>query len=100
MMVGAVPMKKQKNISICLVSIISIQCVMLASVWGSCEIVSPSGEKHPFDGKSLLGLQVEKKSLTTLSKAYPELNVIEKTFKGEVQTCANCSDKYITCTKD
>lgn len=63
----------------------------------ACEVVD-GGKKSPFDGKNVAGLSVEKKSLSTLNKEFPDLNIIEKSFKGEVQTCTSCSDKYITCS--
>lgn len=62
-----------------------------------CEVVE-GGKKTPFDGKSVSGLSIEKKSLSTLNKEFPDLNIIEKSFKGEAQTCTSCSDKYITCS--
>jgi hypothetical protein len=63
--------------------------------YAACEVVD-GGNKKPFDG-NLSGLTVEKKSLSLLNKEYPSLNVVEKTFKGEVQTCSSCSEKYVTC---
>lgn len=71
----------------------------LSSVaWGACEIVD--GEKRqPFEGKTLERLLIEKKSLTTLNSEFPHLNAIEKTFKGEVQTCSTCSERHIVCKR-
>ena len=71
-----------------------------SAAWGSCEVVDTGGKTSPFEGKNLVGLQVEKQSLIILNKSYPELKVLEKTFKGEVQTCASCADKFVRCTKD
>jgi hypothetical protein len=67
------------------------------NLMAACEVVD-GGKKSPFDGKSIAGLSVEKKSLSTLNKEFPDLNIIEKSFKGETQTCTSCSDKYITCS--
>lgn len=67
-----------------------------SSAWAACQLVS-GGAKTPFDGKSLDGVQVEKKSLVSLGKEFPGLGVVEKAFKGEVQTCTSCTDKYVTC---
>jgi hypothetical protein len=61
-----------------------------------CEVVS-SGKRVPYDGQNLEKYSIEKKSLMKLDKAYPHLNVIEKTFKGEGVTCSNCSDNFIVC---
>ena len=67
------------------------------NLMAACEVVD-GGKKTPFDGKSIAGLSVEKKSLSALNKEFPDLNIIEKSFKGEAQTCTSCSDKYITCS--
>jgi hypothetical protein len=67
-----------------------------ANLMAGCEVVD-GGKKSPFDGKTVGGNSVEKKSLSEINKQFPDLNVIEKAFKGEVQTCTACSDKYITC---
>lgn len=67
------------------------------NVMAACEVVD-GGKKTPFDGKSVAGLSVEKKSLSALNKEFSALNIIEKSFKGEVQTCTSCTDKYITCS--
>lgn len=66
-------------------------------VKAECYIIGSDNKKTPFVGKAVNTLQVEKKSLIKLNKAYPNLNVIENTFKGEIQTCTNCSENYITC---
>lgn len=68
-----------------------------SNVMAACEVVE-GGKKTPFDGKNIGSLSVEKKSLSTFNKEFPDLNIIEKSFKGEVQTCTTCSDKYITCS--
>lgn len=67
------------------------------NILAKCEVVD-AGKKTPFDGKSIGTLSVEKKSLAILNKEFPDLNIIEKSFKGEVQTCTLCSEKYITCS--
>ena len=69
-----------------------------AAVAEGCEIVR-GGTATAYDGrvKALEELQVEKKSLIPLNMQFPELKVIEKAFKGELQTCTNCVDKYIAC---
>lgn len=64
----------------------------------ACEVVKDGGAKSAFDGSSLSGLQVEKKSLVPLNKTFPALNVVEKAFKGEVQTCTTCASGYVTCS--
>ena len=64
--------------------------------WASCDVVD-GATKVPFAGKSLSQLLVEKRSLTLLNKAFPDLNVIERTFKGEIRTCSICSEKYVLC---
>lgn len=68
-----------------------------ANLMAACEVVD-GGKKSPFDGKLTAGLSIEKKSLSALNKEFPDLNIIEKSFKGEAQTCTSCSDKYITCS--
>lgn len=69
-----------------------------SSLLATCEVVS-GGNKTPFNGKDIGSNSVEKKSLAIINKDYPDLNIIEKSFKGEVQTCSSCSDNYIICTK-
>lgn len=68
-----------------------------SNLMAACEVVD-GGKKSPFDGKTVGGLSVEKKSLSILNKEFPDLNIIEKSFKGDVQTCTSCTDKYITCS--
>lgn len=74
---------------------LSLFCLSLQS-FGACEMVDGSAKK-PFDG-NLDGASVEKKSLSALNKEFPALNIVEKSFKGEVQTCSSCSGKYVTCS--
>jgi len=62
----------------------------------ACEVIDGT-KRRPFDG-SLSGLEIEKKSLTRLNNEFPNLNIIERTFKGELQTCSACTEKYIACT--
>jgi len=69
-----------------------------ASTYAGCDVVD-AGKRTPFDGKSLHGLFVEKKSLIELNDEYPDLNVIERTFKGEVQTCTDCTERHVVCSK-
>ncbi len=67
---------------------------------GDCQKVTGGGsKKEAFDGKSLEGLSVEKKSLAALNSKYSELNVTEKVFTGAIQTCSgsSCTDNYVTC---
>jgi hypothetical protein len=64
--------------------------------FAACELVDGSAKK-PFDG-DLSGASVEKKSLSALHKEFPALNIVEKSFKGEVQTCTSCSGKFVTCS--
>ncbi len=71
-----------------------------AAYAGDCQKVTGGGsKKEPFDGKSLEGLSVEKKSLAALNSKYAELNVTEKVFTGSIQTCtgSGCADNYVTC---
>lgn len=67
-------------------------------VCAGCEIVD-GDKKTPFDGRSLGQIPVEKKSLIPLNTEFPNLNVIEKTFKGEIQTCTNCAERHVACTR-
>jgi hypothetical protein len=69
---------------------------MMSGASAHCEIVD-GAKKVPFAGKSLDGLAVEKRSLVRLNKAFPHLNVVERTYKGEVQTCSNCDGRYVIC---
>jgi hypothetical protein len=64
----------------------------------TCEIVD-GAKRVPFDGKSLESVMIEKKSLTILNAEFPALNVIEKTFKGEIQTCTLCAERHIVCAR-
>jgi hypothetical protein len=50
-----------------------------------------------FAGASLDGIQVEKKSMILLNNQFPILNVIEKAFKGDIQTCSSCSGRFVSC---
>lgn len=67
-----------------------------STAWSDCQIID-NGQKAPFDGSSLKGLAVEKSSLVILNNTFPNLNVIEGMFKGEVLTCTSCTEKYVTC---
>jgi hypothetical protein len=78
--------------------ILSLGLVLSASAYCDCQVVDGT-KKTPFDGKSLSGLAIEKKSLVTLNKAYPALNVVEEAFTGELRTCSNCTEKYVTCSE-
>lgn len=79
------------------ITLLILSVVVTSSLYAACEVVD-GGKKTPFDGKGVSGLSVEKKSLSILNKEFPDLNIIEKSFKGEVQTCTTCTDKYITCS--
>ncbi len=79
------------------ISLVLVIIAFSSNLMAACEVVD-GGKKSPFDGKTVGSLQVEKKSLSTMNKEFPDLNIIEKSFKGEVQTCTSCSDKYITCS--
>jgi hypothetical protein len=68
-------------------------------VLAACQVVE-GAKRAPFDGKSLDRISVEKKSLTLLNEEYPNLNAIEMTFKGELQTCTSCTEKHIECKAD
>ena len=62
-----------------------------------CQIIDGS-KKTPYEGSNLSGIAVEKKSLIALNKQFPNLHVVESIFKGEIQTCVNCTGKYISCS--
>ena len=62
----------------------------------ACTVVK-GGAKSPFDGKSLSGLEIEKKSLIKLNNEFKGLDAMTKSFKGEVNTCTTCTDNYVTC---
>jgi len=79
------------------IALVLVIIAFSSNLMAACEVVD-GGKKTPFDGKDVGSLQVEKKSLSTMNKEFPDLNIIEKSFKGEVQTCTSCSDKYITCS--
>lgn len=78
--------------------VLSTAVILLSAgvVNAACEL-SEDGKTSPFDGKSLSGVQVDKASLVNLNKEHPGLNAIEKSFKGELQTCTNCTGKFIVC---
>ena len=65
----------------------------------ACEIVD-GNKRIPYKGESLEGLTIEKKSMSELNKQFIELNIIEKSFKGELKTCIYCKDKFITCSSN
>jgi hypothetical protein len=77
--------------------VIIILIVLSFSLNAACTLID-GANKTPFDGKLAQGIAVEKKSLSIMQKEFPELGIIEKSFKGEVQACVNCTDKYITCS--
>lgn len=90
-------MKKSFQIQIFLkLALLSIFITLSSAAWSDCLIVDKE-IKQPFDGSSLKGLIVEKSSLVLLNKTYPNLNVIENMFKGEILTCTTCTEKYVTC---
>jgi hypothetical protein len=76
-----------------------VQLTLAVAARADCQIVTSDGKKNPFDGNSLAGLQVEKKSLLILNRTYPNLNAVEKVFKGEVNACTGCTDKYVSCSE-
>lgn len=78
------------------IALVLITITFCTNLMAACEVVD-GGKKTPFDGKNIAGMSIEKKSLSALNKEFPDLSIIEKSFKGEVQTCTICSDKYITC---
>ncbi len=90
--------EKLLNKNYAFISIILIPAVS-SSAYAICEVID-GNTRTPFDGKTLSGLSIEKKSLSTLNREYPQLNALEKAFTGEVQTCTNCSEKYISCKID
>jgi hypothetical protein len=75
-----------------------LSIVPLAFAYAGCEVVD-GDKKTPFDGSSLNHALVEKKSLVALNALFPNLNVIERTFKGEILTCTDCTERHITCTR-
>jgi hypothetical protein len=78
---------------------IFLMVVISGGASAACEIVD-GVKRIPFDGKTLDSLVIEKKSLIILNRQFPNLNVIETMFKGQLQTCTSCTEKYITCTPD
>ncbi len=68
-----------------------------ASAYSQSCVVVKGGKESSFDGKSVDGLSIEKKSLNNLNKAFPALSVQEKVFSGSIQTCLNCDDNYVKC---
>lgn len=66
------------------------------SSFADCQKVE-AGKKESFDGKSLKGLAVEKKSLPDLERLFPNLRSEEKVLIGALQTCTNCTDNYVSC---
>ena len=67
------------------------------TAFAECSVVK-GGAKSAFDGKSLDGMKVEKKSLAALNSAHKGLNVTQGVFTGKVTTCDDCSkDDHITC---
>jgi len=81
------------------ISLVAVLMMSNSSVaCAGCEIVD-GDKKLPFDGRSLEHVLVEKKSLVILNTLFPSLNVIERTFKGEILTCTTCSERHITCSR-
>jgi hypothetical protein len=58
-----------------------------------------NGAKSPFAGDSLSGLAVDKDSLSTINKDFPNLHVTEEVLSGNLQTCSggDCKDNFVTC---
>ena len=75
-------------------------CCQNAMAAVQCSVVQEDEKKTPYKGESVQGLQIQKKALSTLNKLYPQLNILEKVFKGEIRTCASCSEKYVSCSSD
>lgn len=82
--------------SIRIVALLAFAAPLIARA--GCEIVD-GDKKMPFDGSSLNHLLVEKRSLVILNALFPRLNVIERTFKGEVLTCTSCSEPHVRCSR-
>lgn len=70
--------------------------VSFSSFAQNCVVVK-GGTETAFDGKSIDGLKIEKKSLNSLNTAFPTLSVQEKVFSGSVQTCSSCEDNFVKC---
>ena len=66
------------------------------ATFAKCFVVD-GANKSEFNGQSLAGLQVEKKSLTALDTAFPNLKAKEKMFSGELMVCSDCTAKHIKC---
>ena len=77
-----------------------ITCLLLVSFsgvsFGKCFVIDGS-TKTDFSGASLAGLQVEKKSLSALEAAFPNLKAKQKMFSGEITVCAECTSKHVKC---
>lgn len=57
------------------------------------------GNKLSFNGDSLSGLVVDRKAMAELNKLFPQLQITEKVFSGNLQTCSDCHDNYISCSE-
>ncbi len=79
--------------------ILLLSSLTSAQAFGAECYLIDGDKKTPYNGETLNRDQVEKKSLTILNTKYPAVNAIEKTFKGEIQTCSNCSGRHIVCTR-
>ena len=77
--------------------LLSAPCIFTCAVANAdCQMVV-DGKKTPFDGSVPPSMMVEKKSMLKLDKQFPDANVVERIFKGEIVTCSDCSDQYIVC---
>ena len=75
-------------------------CLLMISIsslsFGKCFVIDGT-TKTDFSGAGLTGLQIEKKSLSALETAFPNLKAKEKMFSGEVTVCTECTAKHVKC---
>ena len=72
--------------------------LLVGPVFADCQKIK-GGVKSKFEGDSIEGLSIERKSITALNKAYPNLTITEKIFTGNIQSCTDCKDNYVTCSQ-
>lgn len=78
--------------------ITAIGVLLSCHSFADCQIVD-GNKKTPYEGGSLNGIAIEKKTLATLNKQFPNLRVVENIFKGNLQTCVTCTEKHVTCSE-
>jgi hypothetical protein len=89
-------MEKTKKFPKVLLLVVGFALVTSSAFAAKCE-KTVGGKKSEFTGDSLAGLAVDKSSIPLLNKQFPQLAITEKVFSGTIQTCANCTDNYVSC---